>query len=147
MGDRANVLLHESEFDAVNGGIYFYTHSGGWDLPEDLRKALTAAKPRWHDPQYAMRIIVSHLIGDDWRYETGYGLSTRMGDNSYPIIYVDFTHETVVFRSNGKARFPIGPVQTFEEYISKPQAWPNPMLIGCFEIAQDLSTPSQRRRK
>ena len=72
MGDRAVTGFAEREGAPV---IYLYSHLGGSSQVADLQGALSAAENRWSDPDYATRIAVSHLVGDDWKSETGYGLS------------------------------------------------------------------------
>lgn len=73
MGDRA-VVGFRTHADAPT--LYLYSHWGGATVLTDLAEALYAARDRWNiDPSYATRICVSHIIGDQWIRETGYGLS------------------------------------------------------------------------
>lgn len=72
MGDRA-VVGFRTHADAPT--LYLYSHWGGATVLTDLAEALYAARDRWGDPTYATRICVSHIIGDQWIRETGYGLS------------------------------------------------------------------------
>ena len=79
MGDRAVVGF---KADAESPVIYLYSHWAGSELDALLADALTKAQPRWTDYSYATRIVISQLIGDDWKSETGWGIST--GSFSYP---------------------------------------------------------------
>lgn len=72
MGDRSVTGFAEREGAPV---IYLYSHWGASSQVADLKEAISAAENRWDDPDYATRIAVSHLVGDDWKSETGYGLS------------------------------------------------------------------------
>lgn len=69
MGDRAMAQIVTSE-----GSLYVYTHWGGNSLPENARDAIKAAKPRWGDEPYAIRIIVDQLTKEGRDQETGFGL-------------------------------------------------------------------------
>jgi hypothetical protein len=59
--------------------------------------ALDKARPRWTDPSYAIRIVVSQLIGDQWNKETGYGLFTSVdGDDLGDFtVVLDFSNQTI----------------------------------------------------
>jgi hypothetical protein len=86
MGARTNF-----EFRDAKGSVWLYSHWGGYTKVEDLMTALEKARPRWHDPSYAMRITISQLIGENWNAETGYGISSyEHGEESYSPIVVDF---------------------------------------------------------
>lgn len=91
MGARTNFELKDSK-----GSVWLYSHWGGDSKAEDLATALAKAEPRWTDTTYAMRIVVSQLIGKDWDSETGYGLSSyEAGEESYSPISVDFDSQRV----------------------------------------------------
>ena len=87
MGDRANFV-----FVQPNGeSIVLYGHWAGHNMLSKLADAVIAARPRWNDPSYATRIAISHLIGDQWSMETGWGLQVNsIGDNEHKIPVVDF---------------------------------------------------------
>ena len=103
MGDRANIVITAKSTakavtlkDALKGAIVLYTHWGGYQIAHDLARALHAARWRWNDPSYGARIIVSHVIGDDWSSEGGYGLSVgELEDNERPVLLVDFEQQKV----------------------------------------------------
>lgn len=94
MGARTNFELKDSK-----GSVWLYSHWGGETKAEDLMAALAKAQPRWDDTSYAMRIVVSQLIGDQWDDETGYGLSSyECGEESYDPIVVDFPGGIVTYQ-------------------------------------------------
>lgn len=107
MGDRANIFVVDrpkvAEDDTEASGIYLYTHWEGYNWPEKLRQALRleTAKRRWRDEPYLLRIIVDHLFADLRGAETGGGISTMMGDNSYPITVLDLVNRTVSWATPG----------------------------------------------
>ena len=104
MGARTNFELKDEQ-----GSVWLYSHWGGDTKANDLANALAKAQPRWGDTSYAMRIVVSQLIGDNWDSETGYGLSSyEAGEESYDPISVDFTNNTVTY---GDISY------SFEEYL------------------------------
>ena len=108
MGDRGNIKTVSSENP---NGIYFYTHWTGSRLPETLRQALIRGKDRWTDEPYLNRIIFSEMIKGSVLDETGFGISTVICDNEYPIITVDCTKMEVHFED--------GPTWSFEDYIKE----------------------------
>ena len=93
MGARTNFELKDSQ-----GSVWLYSHWGGDNKATDLATALFKAEPRWSDVPYAMRIVVSQLIGDEWSSETGYGLSSyESGEESYSPVVVNFPAMTVEY--------------------------------------------------
>lgn len=103
MGDRCNfVFINKRVKDlptlgvVLKDSIVLYSHWGGSRRYTDLQAALRAAMPRWNDDAYATRIIVSQIVGNNWKEETGYGLSTgTIPDNEYSILVVNFSNNTV----------------------------------------------------
>lgn len=91
MGDRANFGFVQS-----NGNtIVLYGHWAGYQMLGKLADAVIAARPRWNDESYATRIAISHLIGDQWNMETGWGLQVNsISDNEHKIAIVDFNQQT-----------------------------------------------------
>ena len=60
-----------------------------------LADAVIAARPRWNDPAYATRIAISHLVGNEWSNETGWGLHVNeIADNEHKIPIIDFAQQT-----------------------------------------------------
>jgi len=91
MGDRANF-----GFKQANGEtIVLYGHWAGHDMLGNLAQAVEAARPRWTDESYATRIAISNLIGDEWKIETGWGLSVNsILDNEHKIPVIDWRTQT-----------------------------------------------------
>jgi hypothetical protein len=108
MGDRIVYTIKQEEDLSVN----LYSHWGGYDRFVNLASALRAAEPRWNDPSYATRIIVSQLIGDNWKDETGFGLWASKEQGSYggdhPDITVDLVNKTVEDETG---------IHTFESFV------------------------------
>jgi hypothetical protein len=95
MGDRANVLV---KHDAGDNGVWLYTHWYGSKLPEILQTALKR-KQRWDDASYLARIIFSEMIKDDVDGETGYGISSELGDGGNHVLEVNVQEQTVSYES------------------------------------------------
>ena len=91
MGDRANF-----GFVQPNGEtIVLYGHWAGHQMLGRLADAVIAARPRWNDVAYGTRIAISHLIGNEWANETGWGLHVNeISDNEHKIAIVDFNQQT-----------------------------------------------------
>jgi len=87
MGDRANFGFRQSN-DEV---IVLYGHWAGYEMLKQLANAVEAARPRWFDESYATRICVSQLVGDNWKDETGWGLTVNnILDNEHKIPIIDW---------------------------------------------------------
>ena len=103
MGDRANVIFTtkkavtgKGQDKLLKGNIVLYSHWGGSELATAVRDALGEAKGRWGDSGYATRIIVSQIVGDDWKQETGFGLFVgELGDNEHNFVVVDFEKQSI----------------------------------------------------
>jgi hypothetical protein len=121
MGDRANILVKQHSHiggKEPNGAIFIYTHWSGSELPHILQRALVRGKSRWDDEPYLTRIIVSEVIGkDNWDGLTGVGVSTYMGDNSYPLLVVDSDEKTVGVSFVSDHISPPFKTVSFEEYV------------------------------
>ena len=91
MGDRANF-----GFVQPNGNtIVLYGHWAGYNMLTNLAEAVIKAQGRWSDPSYATRIAISHMVGEGWAMETGWGLHVNeIGDNEHKIAIVDFQQQT-----------------------------------------------------
>lgn len=111
MGDRAVIAFAQ---DAQTSTLNLYMHWGGSDRYTLLADALEASRPRWSDHEYATRICVSQIIGDNWNSELGFGLSvgtqnTRHGE--YEPIFVDWSKQRVW--EGG----PLAKSMSFDEFI------------------------------
>ena len=108
MGDRANVNVKGSDDDT---GVFLYTHWGGTELPNTLKRAL-AKKWRWEDDQYLARIIFDEMIGNNKGGETGFGISSYCGDGKSRILVVNIGKQSVSFGDKS---------WSFTEYIELPE--------------------------
>jgi hypothetical protein len=107
MGDRANFGFKQSNGDV----IMLYGHWAGHNMLANLASAVQAARPRWTDESYATRISISQLVGEDWKSETGWGLSVNtILDNEHKIPIIDWRtqtfslHEEASFEEDTKVR-------------------------------------------
>jgi hypothetical protein len=137
MGDRGNIIIRATT-GSNRDDIWLYTHWGGSELEETLRRAL-ARKQRWGDASYLARIIFCELMGKDTSGETGFGISTSQCDNEYDRLMVDVESQVVYAvpepgsERKGLVRLPdnldakntVG-VWTFDEFIAgvRPTASP-----------------------
>jgi hypothetical protein len=113
MGDRANVYV---KMQYGEGGVYLYSHWGGYALPQTLQTALQRHE-RWDDDAYLTRIIFCQMVKGDEDGETGFGISAALCDNEHPIIHVDPAAGTVSFRPEDEiADEPSGCSWTFQEF-------------------------------
>ena len=96
--------------------IWLYSHSGGETKFQDTKQALQAARPRWDDSNYALRIVISNIIGESWNESTGFGISTdpefeeqyisaRIDFDTQHIKYGDFTFRFSHFVEMNPERF------------------------------------------
>ena len=92
MGARTNF-----HFKQDNNYLTLYSHWGGDEKFADLAYAIKNAESRWQDESYALRIMVSYLIGDAWRETTGFGLfiGETGGEEEYEPVIIDITNQTV----------------------------------------------------
>lgn len=94
----------------LNGkSVYLYSHWGGESKLRDTKKALSAARPRWSDETYAMRIFISQIVGSSWNEETGFGISTEDEfEENYTPAGIDFDTKQVTYG---------GTVSSFAEFL------------------------------
>ena len=90
MGSRGNIILEEDDCPP----IYFYTHWKSDYLPEIVHKAISR-KSRWDDPQYFARIVFGELIRGNENEETGFGISTYIGDGGDSIIGINMSKQYI----------------------------------------------------
>lgn len=90
MGDRANIVMidkNKADSGSFPHPIFLYTHWRGSEIKTLLSEALNKGRSRWEDGQYLGRIIFQALLGGD-NGETGFGLSSRIGDGGYNLLLV-----------------------------------------------------------
>lgn len=85
MGDRANIAIEQGD----GTRIWLYTHWAGYDLPKTLHAAIKRGTDRWDDTPYLARIIFCEMVKNSLDDLTGYGITTSMTDNEYPLLVVD----------------------------------------------------------
>jgi hypothetical protein len=91
MGDRANFGFKDRKGDTV----FLYGHWAGHRMLENLANAVEAARPRWNDESYATRIAISHMVGDEWTSETGWGISVnQLADNEHKVPIINWKEQT-----------------------------------------------------
>jgi hypothetical protein len=91
MGDRANFGFKQANDET----IVLYGHWAGYDMLSNLAEAVEAARSRWTDESYATRIVISHLVGDQWHDTTGWGLTVNnILDNEHKIPVIDWRSGT-----------------------------------------------------
>ncbi len=91
MGDRANFVFVQPNGEA----IVLYGHWAGYNMLQNLAEAAIKAQNRWSDPSYATRIAISHMVGEGWAMETGWGLAVNeILDNEHKIPVIDFAQQT-----------------------------------------------------
>jgi len=83
MGARGNIVIH----DGNDAPVWLYTHWGGEELKVTLARALKRGV-RWDDAPYLARIVFDEMTKGRQGEETGFGISTQMCDNEYPILHV-----------------------------------------------------------
>jgi hypothetical protein len=124
MGDRANIVVKQPD----GSRIYLYSHWGGWEMPGTLRDALDRHQ-RWEDPAYLTRIIFCEMVKIDCGGATGFGISTALCDNEYPLLVVDVDAGQVSIerepgQSHGCLEPIIGRSFTFQEFADlKGEGW------------------------
>lgn len=114
MGDRANIVIQRGE-----SRIYFYGHWSGYEAPKNLQESLKRGVSRWDDHSYLARIIFCGFVGkQNWDELTGFGISTNLTDNEYPLIIVDVDNQTVSFEAAGYCgKQAAGKKFSFAEYV------------------------------
>lgn len=125
MGDRANVVvIADDEEREGKTAVFLYTHWNGTELPATLKLALEFGRERWNDSQYLARIIFNRMTRGREDEETGFGISTLLGDNGHPLLVVDVPNQLVIeysedeYNEHGFAKLPKRGA-SFEKYNGK----------------------------
>lgn len=117
MGDRGNIVIRQGKNTNMDD-VWFYTHWSGCEIKDTVRKALSKEE-RWDDRAYLARIVFCELVKDDAGGLTGFGISTKIGDNEYDILVVDVPGQRV---------FEIGEDELMDGRVpagfEPPQSWP-----------------------
>ena len=115
MGDRANILVKQPTGAprATNAHkvpppsfVYLYSHWGGSTLPIVLRDVLKRGA-RLDDPSYLARIIFCAMVAGHETGDTGFGISSELGDNGYPLLVVDCERQEVYTADERSPETPI----------------------------------------
>lgn len=87
MGARINYVF---KVNMDQPYIVLYSHWGETTWRQDLSAALEAARPRWQDDSYSLRIIIDQLTKESRDEETGHGIFLATSEDlaflDYPII-------------------------------------------------------------
>jgi hypothetical protein len=67
--------------------LVLYSHWGETTWRKDLALALEAARPRWTDDSYSLRIIIDQLTKDSRDEKTGHGIFLA---NSEDLAFLDY---------------------------------------------------------
>lgn len=117
MGDRSNIVVVQPD----NNRIFLYGH---WMGDDNYRVAgqVLSRQERWNDAPYLTRMLFSLMTSHDPNSDTGFGISTTMCDNEYPIVVIDPQKQTVhleqyIWGDGGKFET-ITPHVTFEEFVN-----------------------------
>ena len=84
MGDRSNIVVMQDN----NQSVWLYGHWMGEDAISIVGEVLNK-KLRWTDAPYLTRMLFSRMTENAYDEETGFGISTAMQDNEYPIIILN----------------------------------------------------------
>lgn len=92
MGDRGNIVVRSSQSNRDD--VWFYTHWSGSEVKEIAARAL-GKRWRWDDASYLARIVFDELTAGSVGEETGFGISSSIGDNEHPIVVIDADKQRV----------------------------------------------------
>ena len=100
MGARINFVFKDSDpaVGEPSSSVVLYSHWGQDSWQPDLAMALQHSKPRWSDPSYATRMMISYLIQDAVLEETGFGIYAIDGMNydlGEQTVIIDFVNKTI----------------------------------------------------
>jgi hypothetical protein len=117
MGNRAAIGFRANQF--VDNTLFLYIH---WAPADDLTLLLAEAvkhtSNRWDDPAYATRMAITHLIGDQYDSEHGYGLTINsVPDLDIPVIPVIYWGEQIVRLHDRDLRYIADSQDSFEAIL------------------------------
>lgn len=97
MGARTNFVIVHNNNPEQNLNIY--RHWGGDGL-ETMRNAVAAARGRWDDTSYAVRILVDQITREDRDSETGSGIyigSEITHEEEYSYKEINLVNKTITY--------------------------------------------------
>ena len=114
MGDRSNIVIEQHD----GSRVWLYGHWMGSDSIDIVRTVL-ARHDRWEDESYLARMIFNKMTEGDPKGSLGYGISTSMCDNEYPVIVLNPKAQTVTLENSpwGTPMVAITPAVSFETFI------------------------------
>ena len=116
MGDRSNIVVQES-----NGNrIYLYGHWQG-EYAINVVAEVLGRQERWGDEPFLTRMLFSKMVESDIDGSTGFGISTYMCDNEYPLIVLEPSTQTAVieeYKFGANTFTPITPRVSFDELLN-----------------------------
>jgi hypothetical protein len=131
MGDRSNIVVQEA-----NGNrIFLYGHWMGEDAIKVAHDVL-ARQLRWSDSAYLTRMLFEEMIDGAYDKETGFGISTTMQDNEYPILVLEPSTQTAwleayIWGEGGRFESLTKPI-TFADFVNASSVSPdfNNLLVN-----------------
>lgn len=114
MGNRAAIGFRQNQF--VENTLLLYIH---WAPTDDLTllvaEAVKHASNRWDDPSYATRMAVTHIVGNEYNSEFGYGLHINfVPDLDIPVIPIIYWAERFIRMHDRDLRYIANSQDSFE---------------------------------
>lgn len=117
MSDAASICMIQRA--GLEPPLFFYTHSGGAELPWRLQVALAsdAGLDRWDDEPYLARIIFCTMMDpSEQTGETGDAITIYLTDSQYPILAVNSRSKIVGISSEANPTQPVK-TWTFDQFV------------------------------
>jgi hypothetical protein len=132
MGNRANVIVRADKDDQV----YFYAHWSGEGLFDTAREVIKKGQ-RWEDHAY-LGAILARAIFLRWdpklEGETGFGISSDLGDNEHPILVLDCENQTVYFEGEDGSEVKRSKALSFGDFSQS-----NGDILKAFGVGREFS--------
>ena len=125
MGDRVTYVFEQNN----TSPIFLYGHWAGENMMARLADAIVFAWDRiqMKDEPYATRMMISHLIGDEWTQETGWGITTYFCESEHSIPVINVRNKTVkllplhpwtqTFDINAEPKFTMSMRQFLDKFV------------------------------
>ena len=114
MGARSNIVVKQHD----GSSVWLYGHWMGEDSINVVAEVLSQ-RERWSDAPYLARMLFSKMTENEPKDNSiGYGISTYMCDNEYPIIVINPNTNSAWLEDydwNTQSCEPITPVKSIEE--------------------------------